>query len=263
MFEKINTRFPWIQKYAFWIILLGGGIVFMYTEDEAVEPYYSFTVFIFCIVMIFWAITWIVRQRRQVITLKTEQKRTELQHLQSQVSPHFFFNMLNNLYGTVDTDPEKAKNLILKLSDMMRYSIYEGENDWVTIQEEIDYINTFIELHKMRYHKEIDVRFICFVDDPEFEVMPLMFINLIENAFKHGVENLRKDAFVHIDLSLKEGDLHFSVTNNFDANSIDENTGIGLTNLRKRLQLVYPKNHEFLFEAQDDIYKAKLTIQAK
>lgn len=67
----------------------------------------------------------------------------------------------------------------------------------------------------MRYHKEIDVRFICFVDDPEFEVMPLMFINLIENAFKHGVENLRNDAFVHIELSLKEGALNFGVTNNF------------------------------------------------
>jgi LytS/YehU family sensor histidine kinase len=263
MFEKIFTRFPWIQKYAFWIILLGGGIIFMYTEDEAVEPYYSFTVFIFCVVMIFWAITWIVRQRRQIILLKTEQKKTELQHLQSQVSPHFFFNMLNNLYGTVDTDPEKAKNLILKLSDMMRYSIYEGENEWVTIQEEIDYIEIFIELHKMRYHKEIDVRFICFVDDPEFKVMPLMFINLIENVFKHGVENLRKEAFVHIELSLKEGILNFSVTNNFDAKNIDKNTGIGLTNLRKRLQLVYPKLHEFLYEAQEDIYMAKLNIRAK
>lgn len=202
-------------------------------------------------------------ETEKVILLKTEQKKTELQHLQSQVSPHFFFNMLNNLYGTVDSDPEKAKNLILKLSDMMRYSIYEGENDWVTIQEEIDYIETFIELHKMRYHKEIDVRFICFVDDPEFEVMPLMFINLIENAFKHGVENLRNDAFVHIELSLKEGALNFGVTNNFDANNINQKTGIGLINLRKRLQLVYPKLHEFLFESQDDIYMAKLNIRAK
>ncbi len=263
MIDKLFEKFPWIRKYAYWIILVGGGLVFMYTEDEAIEPFYSFSVFIYCILMIFWAIRWIVKQRKELLSLKTVQQNTELQHLKSQVNPHFFFNMLNNLYGSVDKDPEKAKNLILKLSELMRYSIYEGENEWVTIQEEVDYINTFVELHKMRYHKEIDVRFVCNIDDPEFEIMPLMFINLIENAFKHGVENLRKDAFVHVDLSIKEGKLDFTVLNNFDAALVNEKTGIGLKNLRRRLQLVYPKNHELLFEIRNSVYTAKLSIQPK
>lgn len=261
MIDNLFTRFPWIQKYAFWIILIGGALVFMYTEDEAIEPYYSLSVFIYCLFMIFWAIRWIVKQRRELLALKTIQQHTELQHLKSQVNPHFFFNMLNNLYGTVDSDPQKAKNLILKLSDLMRYSIYEGENKRVVIQKEIDYIHTFIELHKMRYRKEIDLKFVLDVDDPELEIMPLMFINLIENAFKHGVENLRKDAFVHIRLALKDGQLKLEVRNNFDDNQLSEKPGIGLKNLRRRLQLEYPKRHNLTFEVHNNEYAATLSIQ--
>lgn len=263
MIKKLIERFPWIQKYAYWIILVGGGLLFMYNEDEAIEPFFSFSVFIYCVLMIFWAIRWIIKQRRELISLKTIQQHTELQHLKSQVNPHFFFNMLNNLYGSVDIDPEKAKNLILKLSDLMRYSIYEGENEWVSVQEEIDYINTFLELHKMRYHKEIDIRFRCDIDNPEHKIMPLMFINLIENAFKHGVENLRKDAFVHISLTLKEQRIDFSVLNNFDASLSVQKTGIGLKNLRRRLQLVYPKKHKLLYEIQNEVYTSKLIIKLK
>jgi LytS/YehU family sensor histidine kinase len=261
MIDKLFTRFRWVRKYAYWIILIGGALVFMYTEDEAIEPYYSFSVFIYCVFMIFWAIRWIIKQRRELLALKTIQQHTELQHLKSQVNPHFFFNMLNNLYGTVDSDPQKAKNLILKLSDLMRYSIYEGENKRVAIQEEIDYIHTFIELHKMRYRKQIDIKIVLGVDDPEFEIMPLMFINLIENAFKHGVENLRKDAFVHIQLALIEGDLRLEVRNNFDAALLSEKSGIGLKNLRRRLQLEYPKRHHLAFEVHNNEYTATLNIQ--
>lgn len=260
MFDKLLARFTWFQKYAYWFILIGGALVFMYTEDEAVEPVYSLSVFIYCMVMLFWAIRWIIKQRRELLALKTIQQNTELQHLKSQVNPHFFFNMLNNLYGTIDNNPQKAKNLILKLSDLMRYSIYEGENDRVAIQEEVDYIHTFIELHKMRYRKEIDVRFVCQIDDPEFNIMPLMFINLIENAFKHGVENLRKEAFVHIQLSLKEGVMELQVRNNFDATFVNEKSGIGLKNLRRRLQLEYPKRHELTFEVHNNEYIATLSI---
>lgn len=235
----------------------------MYTEDEAIEPYYSFSVFIYCVLMIFWATRWIIKQRRELLSLKTVQQNTELQHLKSQVSPHFFFNMLNNLYGTIDSDPQKAKQLVLKLSDLMRYSIYEGEQERVAIQDEIDYIQAFIELHQMRYRNPLDVRFKVDVDDPEFEVMPLIFINLIENAFKHGVENLRKDAFIHIHLEVKEQAIFFTVKNNFDVSRINESSGIGLKNLRRRLQLEYPKRHTMSFEVQNNEYHATLTIQPK
>ena len=95
--------------------------------------------------------------------------------------------MLNNLYGLVDKDSEKAKQLILKLSELMRYSIYEGQKEYLSLKQEIDFINNYIALHKMRYHKDIHVDFIIKVHDQELKIMSLLFIILVENAFKHGV----------------------------------------------------------------------------
>jgi len=180
----------------------------------------------------------------------------ELVHLQSQVNPHFFFNMLNNLYGLVGTDAKKAQMLILKLSDMMRYSIYEGEKNRVTLTKEIGYLKNYIELHKMRYHKKIDIDFISKIEK-DHKVMPLLFIILLENAFKHGVENLRKDAFVHIDMSSSVDEVRFNIENNFDKpDSLDNlekitQTGIGLKNLKRRLTLAYPHQHNLSFSVTE------------
>ncbi len=182
-------------------------------------------------------------------------------HLKSQVNPHFFFNTLNNLYGLVGQDTEKAQKLILKLSDMMRYSIYEGSNDFVTLEEEITYLENYITLHQMRYHKGIDVRFDVDIIDGKQKIMPLLFIILVENAFKHGVENLRKDAFVHIKLKVIDSKIYFEVLNNFDAEEISDKVGIGLKNLKRRLELVYPKKYRLGSSSEEGIYKALLTIK--
>jgi len=175
------------------------------------------------------------------------------------VNPHFFFNTLNNLYGLVGTDAKKAQDLILKLSDMMRYSIYEGEKDTVTLEEEVVYLKNYIELHKMRYRKEIDIQFMNDISE-NHKVMPLLFIILLENAFKHGVENLRKDAYVYVNISTQGDNILFSVENNFDASEVPEKPGIGLKNLKRRLELGYLNKHSLSFTSTNEIYKAELTI---
>ena len=131
-------------------------------------------------------IHWIIKNIKSMIRLKNEKAKTELMHLKSQVNPHFFFNMLNNLYGLVGKDSKKAQELILKLSDMMRYSIYDGEKDTVLLSEEVTYLENYIELHKMRYHKTIDIQFNIDIKDDDYKINPLVFIILLENAFKHG-----------------------------------------------------------------------------
>ena len=103
--------------------------------------------------------------------------------MKAQINPHFFFNTLNNLYGLVGQDTEKAQELILKLADMMRYSIYEGQNDWVTLADEIAYLDNYMDLHRMRYHKAIDIRFDLDAADRSIQIMPLLFIIMVENAF--------------------------------------------------------------------------------
>ncbi|MFK7782651.1 sensor histidine kinase [Psychroserpens sp.] len=224
------------------------------------HPAIGVAVLIYYVILIIIGIIWIMMQLKSVITLKNENKKNELLHLQSQVNPHFFFNMLNNLYGMVDKDAEKSKALILKLSDLMRYSIYEGEKNFVTLKEEVTYLANYIELHKMRYHKAIDIQFNTNLENEDSKVMPLLFIILLENAFKHGVENLREDAFIKIDLITNTKRIDFKIENNFEANESLNNNGLGLKNLKRRLELAYPKKHKFNFNKHGSIFKAHLQL---
>lgn len=166
--------------------------------------------------------------------------------------------MLNNLYGLVAKDPQKAQGLILKLSDMMRYSIYEGEKETVKIQEEIDFLKNYVELHKMRYHKLISVDFHCNIDK-NLKVAPLLFIILLENAFKHGVENLRENAYIKISLATSKNEIFFSIENNFE--KTENQYGIGLKNLKRRLELIYPNQHELTFSETENVYQAQLILK--
>ena len=253
--KKIITRI-----YKIMLVLIAAILIIFNDTVGKSEGLSEFVAFYFIIVFI--TITyWFFKQIRLIIRLKNEKAKTELLHLKSQVNPHFFFNMLNNLYGLVDNDSKKAQELILKLSDMMRYSIYEGDKDTVLLSEEITYLENYIELHKMRYHKVIDVQFNIETNDNDYEIMPLLFIILLENAFKHGVENLRENAFVHINLMAKNNEVYFEIENNFDASEDNQETGIGLKNLKRRLELVYPKNHTLNISKTGNIYKAELNIK--
>lgn len=205
-------------------------------------------------------IPWLIWQVILVIRLKNERKQSELLHLKSQVSPHFFFNTLNNLYGLIKSDPKKAEELVLKLSDMMRYSIYKAQKECVTLEEEVEYLNNYMELHKMRYHKKIDVHFQVDIKEG-YRVMPLLFIILLENAFKHGVENLREKAFVHLLLTTADNEIHFEIKNNFDDSMAPEGSGIGLNNLKRRLELAYENKYQLRLTQSNGEYLAELTLK--
>jgi len=249
-----------LRIYKIALILIGLVLVIFNDTFGKLEGFVEFIAFYFIIIFITIAY-WLFKQIKSIIRLKNEKAKTELLHLKSQVNPHFFFNMLNNLYGLVDIDPKKAQALILKLSDMMRYSIYDGQQDLVSLTEEVDYIKNYIELHKMRYHKEIAVQFEYRTDKEDYKVMPLLFIILLENAFKHGVENLRENAYVHVDMAVVNHTIQFKIENNFDATQVNEKDGIGLHNLKRRLELVYPKTHSLSISKTDTVYKAVLTIK--
>ncbi|MDO6596608.1 histidine kinase [Oceanihabitans sp. 2_MG-2023] len=241
------------------LVIIGLVIVVFNDTFGKLEGFVEFIAFYFILVFITIA-HWLFKQIKSIIRLKNEKAKTELMHLKSQVNPHFFFNMLNNLYGLVEKDSKKAQKLILKLSDMMRYSIYEGDKDTVLLSEEVTYLQNYIELHKMRYHKVIDVQFYTDIKDNDYEIMPLLFIILLENAFKHGVENLREHAFVRIHLEVHNNIVNFEIENNFDATQDNHEAGIGLNNLKRRLELVYPKKHTLTISKANNIYNAKLNI---
>lgn len=239
------------------VIILGKDSVLFLGDYPS---FIGIIVLIYYVLLLIAGIIWIILQLKSLMVLKNEKAKTELLHLKSQVNPHFFFNTLNNLYGLVGTDSKKAQELILKLSDMMRYSIYEGEKDAVSLKEEVDYLKNYIQLHKMRYHKEIDIKFNYQIEE-EYKVMPLLFIILLENAFKHGVENLRDNAYVNLTMKTKHNKIIFEVENSFDASQLNLSKGIGLKNLKRRLELVYPNKHSLSFDINNDIYKAQLIIK--
>lgn len=244
----------------FRIVLAVLGVVIVLCNDTfgKIEGFVEF-IFLYFITVCVVIFHWVFVNIKLIINLKNEKTKTELMHLQSQVNPHFFFNMLNNLYGLVDKDSEKAKKLILKLSDMMRYSIYEGQKEYVTLQQEVDFISNYIELHKMRYHKSITINFNIDIENEGIKIMPLLFIILVENAFKHGVEVLRNNALVNISIISKQNKVTLKVENNFDTEEKSEK-GIGLENLQRRLELAYPKKHELVYTIYKDVYTAKLTL---
>jgi two-component system sensor histidine kinase AlgZ len=236
----------------------------IFTANKSVQflgnyhPKVVFLVIWYYLFLLGLGVFWLIRQIIFISKLKNEKTKAELMFLKSQVSPHFFFNTLNNLYGLVAKDTQKAQELILKLSDMMRYSIYEGEKDTVDLREEIDFLKNYIELHKMRYHKVISVDFICDIDENR-KVVPLLFIILLENAFKHGVENLRENTYIKINLTTSQNEICFTIENNYE--KVDNQSGIGLKNLKRRLQLIFPNQHELTFSVTENVYLAKLILK--
>lgn len=218
---------------------------------------YPFFIFLVPIPILFFL--WVFEQWKWLQNLKAEKSKTELSLLRTQINPHFFFNTLNNLYALTIKNSKQAPEVILKLSDMMRYTIYEGEKETVQLADEIEYLNNYIELHKIRYQKTVEITFNHTIDS-SLTVSPLLFIILLENAFKHGIETLTENAFIHMNLYEDTDVIHFDIENNFDPNEVNESNGIGLKNLKRRLSLLYNEKHELIVEKTNSTYKTTLKI---
>jgi sensor histidine kinase YesM len=205
-------------------------------------------------------LTWFYQQWKWMKTIESKKTKAELSLLKSQINPHFFFNTLNNLYGLVIEKSDDAPNVILKLSDIMRYTIYMGKEDFVPLKDEIEYLKNFIELHKIRYQKRVDI---VFNHDYEidYQIAPLLFIIPLENAFKHGVESLTEDAYIHINIKIDASVVYFDIENNFEARESSETAGIGIQNLKQRLKLLYPDKHKIKIDVKNSIYKLELKIK--
>jgi len=182
-----------------------------------------------------------IKHQRTVEQLQKERMQSEVVMLKSQLNPHFFFNTLNNLYSISLTTPDRTPEMLLKLADLMRYTIYKGKEDFVTLNDEWDYIKNYIELHQIRFKKQPSIALEENLISGESKIPPLLLIVLVENAFKHGIEKLGEDAFAKIIIRETNDELYFEIVNNYD-NTSQIHSGIGLENLKKRLRIQYPKN---------------------
>lgn len=237
-----------------------------FKQQLEVEDLLKYEVYFWTYAVLFWGtlvgvvFTQVFDRWASYKELKNEHAKAELSLLKSKVDPHFFFNTLNNLYGLTIEKSEKAPDVILKLSDIMRYVIYDGDEDRVQLKKEIEYLEKYIEIHKIRFQKQVDITFDKHIDNEAEQIAPLMLVTLVENAFKHGVEQLADNAFLKIKLGVNNGRLIFAVENNFKKKDKKTRSGIGLKNLKKRLELIYPEKYKLVLEKKEFIFRATLNI---
>jgi len=205
------------------------------------------------------AIQW-GNQNTQILSLEKEKSQTELDLLKQQLNPHFFFNTLNNLYGLSLQQSEKTSESILQLAELMRYTIYKGQQERVSLIQELNYIEDYIQLQQIRLKKPLIFNFDKNIADENSQIAPLLLIVLVENAFKHGIEIAEEQAFLTLQLKSDQQKLYFSCENSFEEESSDKVSGIGLTNLNKRLALLYPESHTLKITKTNNVYKAELVL---
>lgn len=192
--------------------------------------------------LIFFTTDWFTTQRIRR-DAELESREMELQFLKSQLNPHFLFNSLNNIYSLAYQKSDKTADAILKLSEIMRYMIYESNTPTVSLSKEVDYLKSYIELQKIRFKDGAFVEMSISGEIDDQRVVPLMLISFVENAFKHGIANDPTDP-IKITIIANQKILHFGVVNKKGKQNKDAQGGVGLTNVERRLQLVYPDRYK-------------------
>lgn len=226
--------------------------------------------FRFYMLMVTWAIygalfrffvDWVNKDRMQLQQSKQNLK-SELALLRNQINPHFLFNSLHNIDTLITKDPQKASYSLLQLSDMLRYSFNEAETEYTGLDKEIDYLKKYVNLQNLRITNCELVEFNISVENPDVKIAPMLLIPFVENAYKHTTDKEKQHGIV-INLREKSGIINFTVSNLHDPNKIiskDSSKGIGISNVSKRLQILYPDKHKLDISHDEKLFKISLEI---
>jgi two-component system LytT family sensor kinase len=189
---------------------------------------------------------------------------SELAFLRSQISPHFIFNVINSVVALSRLNPVAVEPTLMQLSKLLRYMLYITDEEKVTMEQKTDYLSSYIELQRLRFRDLVTVNCSFDIAEPGATIEPMLLIPFVENAFKHGTGDV-SNPVVDISLKTNKKELIFNVQNTYNPNepNKDEDHGIGLHNVKRRLELLYPNTHKLLIDQADNIYKVNLQIQLK
>ncbi|RZS92571.1 hypothetical protein EV197_2709 [Aquimarina brevivitae] len=196
----------------------------------------------------------------KILEAQLQVKQQELNYLKMQIHPHFLFNTLNTLYGFALQKSEEAPDMILKLSNLLDYLLYQVDKPLVSLEQELHHIKDYISLEKMRFRDTLDVTINAFCDNNSIEIPPMLLIPFIENSFKHGSLVNGKLSIV-MNLECHQNSILFSIKNSIDKQMDTTNAGIGLKNVRKRLELVYPNQHQLSINQTKDWFEVNLHLK--
>ena len=216
-------------------------------------------IFLACIMIALYEYSASQKLKQREILLIKEKTEAELNFLKSQINPHFLFNTLNNIYSLAREKSDKTADVILKLSSLLRFMLYETKEKFIPISKEIQFMNTYLEIQKIRFDERLKIEFQNSVTEKEELILPFVLLPFLENAFKHGASESTDKKFITINLELKNNILNYSVINSFEKNDNEESKGIGLINFERQLKLVY-KDFSLHTEAENNIFTAALYI---
>lgn len=277
-------KFLYKKKYVSFIVFLLLIIAaVIYVEEEVLEAIYfpttragKFPGVFFNLVAAMPTITILtgfkfgwdaLHQQRKLEQLALAAKESELQYLKSQINPHFLFNNLNNLYAHALEHSSKTPDIILELSGVLRYMLYECREEYVSIQKEVEQLQNFIQLSALQIEERGEIHVEVGTVASNYQIAPLILIVFIENAVKHSASSMHDDIDISIKLYMEEDELIFECENSFsdDSNADDLAHGIGLSNVEKRLELLYPDKHQLQVTKSEDRYKVnlRLTLRSK
>jgi sensor histidine kinase YesM len=253
------------------IVFVLSGVLFFFSDfsperltktNPAVEkliPVILINAITLWILSIVLSVLWTVYNRLK--QAESEKLSAQIASLKSQINPHFLFNTLNNIYATaIDTSP-KAADMVDKLSEMMRYTMKDNQQDYVLLEDEINYISNFIELQKLRLDRSVKLEYYCPENIPPLQIAPMLLIPFIENAFKHGVNSEQKSRIV-IEITVNNSEFKLRVTNNKVSvqQDIAERSGLGIINTNHRLNLIYPSKHLLVINESEKEFFVSLYI---
>ncbi|WP_285011077.1 sensor histidine kinase [Pedobacter faecalis] len=203
-----------------------------------------------------------IQQKEVIQQIKHSKLLSELVYLRAQLQPHFFFNTLNNIYGMAMKQSAATAPMISRLSEMMRYIIYKADGEQISLSQEVDFISNYVEIERIRYAQETDISFETQGDIDLYQIEPLLLLPLVENAFKHGLGDGSSEGKVRILLCVYDGQIHLELENSLAQNTKPAEGGVGLSNLRKRLALLYPERHELIIKNDGNTYFTSLSLFA-
>lgn len=197
---------------------------------------------------------------REKAKLEKENIQNQMSFLKHQISPHFFMNTLNNIHSLIDINKDEAKETIIKLSKLMRYLLYESDENKVPLQNEVEFIQSYINLMRLRYPEKVKINVNLPQQLPNKQIHPMLFVPIIENAFKHGI-SYTDGSFINIDLIIVDNNLVFKTENKKQNLPVNKTcSGIGLQNIRKRLNLIYGHQYKLIIDEPGDTFLVTLTL---
>ncbi len=199
------------------------------------------------------------KDQKKLLELEKKSLEHQLEYLRYQINPHFFMNTLNNIHALVDIDPAKAQETILELSKMMRFVLYEGDKQGVSLTREFEFIRTYIKLMRLRYSDKVKITIDLPTEAPDKNIPPLMLISFVENAFKHGI-SYQHESFIDVKVEIEQERLHFLCSNSKADKPNKEKGGVGLTNVKQRLNLLYDNRYTLNIQDTQNIYTVELIL---